>query len=112
MSFNFILEGHKVVRCDNIIKWANWFEKADRHVAKTTLRNGVEISTVFLGVDHNFLGRPPILFETMIFGGELDDEMEQYSTWQDAEKGHKKWVAKAQSKQSVTPSRKDESRPK
>ena len=98
MSDKFILEGHKVVRCDDLMKWAKWFETADLHVAKTTLSNGVEISTVFLGLDHNFTGKPPILFETMVFGGELDEQLERYSNWQDAEEGHKRWVAKAQSK--------------
>ena len=98
MNDKFILEGRKAVHCDNLMKWAKWFEVSDRQVAKTILPNGVEISTVFLGIDHNFLGKGklPILFETMIFGGDLDENMERYSTWQDAEEGHKRWVAKAE----------------
>ena len=98
MNDKFILEGHKVVRCDDLMKWAKWFGTADHHVAKTTLSNGVDISTIFLGLDHNFTGKPPILFETMVFGGEFDEQAERYSNWQDAEEGHKKWVAKAQPK--------------
>ena len=58
--------------------------------------NGAKISTVFLGIDHQFgMGSPPILFETMVFGGELDQEQERYCTYREAEEGHKRWVAKA-----------------
>jgi len=99
MSDKFILEGHKVVYCGDLMKWAKWFETADRQVAKTNISDEIIVSTVFLGIDHNFLGKLPILFETMVFGGKLNEQMERYTTWQNAEEGHKRWVAKAQSKQ-------------
>jgi hypothetical protein len=54
----------------------------------------VEISTVFLGLDHNFGQGPPLLFESMVFGGEDDGEMVRYSTWEEAETGHKLLVEK------------------
>lgn len=94
MSNKFILEGHVAVPCDDLFIWAKWFETANRTVAKTALPNEVEISTVFLGLNHNFGGRIPLLFETMVFGGKHDQEMERYPTWQAAEEGHKRWVAK------------------
>jgi hypothetical protein len=50
----------------------------------------VYVSTVFLGLDHSFGEGPPQLFETMIFGGEHDEYQERYSTWDEAEAGHKK----------------------
>lgn len=58
-------------------------------VALTELPGDVRISTVFLGLDHSFgMGDTPILFETMIFG--LKDEYcERYSTWDEAEAGHR-----------------------
>ena len=66
---NYILDGKIPVPCDNIIEWGRWYEKADRHVG-SNLINGARISTVFLGMDHNWNeGGEPILFETMIFGG-------------------------------------------
>lgn len=107
MSDKYILEGHKIVACDNLFEWAQWFENADRRVAETILGD-VRISTVFLGLNHSFgsvlnHNRVPLVFETMIFGGILNLEMERYPTWQDAEEGHKRWVAKAQSSTSVTP---------
>jgi hypothetical protein len=47
------------------------------------------VSTVFLGIDHNFGNGPPLLFETMVFGGEYDGYCKRYSTWEEAEGGHK-----------------------
>lgn len=32
----------------------------------------------------------------MVFGGEFDQEMERYATWEEAEEGHKRWVVKAE----------------
>jgi len=95
MSDKFILDGHKPIPCDDLMQWAKWFETADRIVAKTKIADDVKVSTVFLGLNYNYGDGEPILFETMIFGGKLDEEMERYSTWQDAEEGHKRWVAKA-----------------
>jgi len=48
------------------------------------------ISTVFLGLDMGF-GHPkrdPLLFETMVFNGPLNEEMDRYSSWVEAEAGH------------------------
>ncbi len=93
-----ILEGKTPKVVDDVIEWAKWFETADRHVAQTELPNGVRVSTVFLGLDHNFGGGEPILFETMIFGGEHDGCQERYFTWEEAEVGHKQALAKAEGK--------------
>ena len=90
----YILDGHKPVQCENVLDWATWIETSDRKVVKTKINNEVRVSTVFLGLDHN-LGGKPMLFETMIFGGPLNEQMERYSTWEDAEAGHKRWVEKA-----------------
>lgn len=39
-----------------------------KRIVKKTKINGVEVSTVFLGINHRFINDgPPILFETMIF---------------------------------------------
>ena len=52
------------------------------------------ISTVFLCIDHNLTGKgPPVLFETMIFGGWHDQVQWRYSTYEEAEIGHKVAVA-------------------
>lgn len=94
MSDKYILNGHKAVACDDLMKWAKWYETVDRHVAKTDISDEVNVSTVFLGLNHNYGDGEPVLFETMVFGGELDEEMERYSTWEEAKEGHKRWVDK------------------
>ncbi len=82
----------------NLFAWAQWYEYADRRVAFTDV-NDVEISTVFLGLDHNHLGQgPPLLFETMIFGGEHDGWMDRYTTWEEAEAGHNEAVSMVEGK--------------
>lgn len=88
----YILEGKNPVACSAEV-WSAWFEKArdsgeklgnfnrsDRHVALDQIGD-VVVSTVFLGLDHGFLQGAPILFETMIFGGEHDGAQERYRTW-------------------------------
>lgn len=56
------------------------------------------ISTVFLGIDHSFgSGGPPLLFETMIFGGRLDEFQNRCGTWDEAEAMHNEAVALARS---------------
>ena len=50
----------------------------------------VQVSTVWLGMDLGFTGgHPPIIFETMVFGGELDQETRRYATLDEAKAGHK-----------------------
>ena len=60
----------------------------ERVVAQHTIK-GHSVSTVFLGLDHNFSkGGPPILFETMIFGPKGEEMCKRYATWEEAEEGH------------------------
>lgn len=69
--------------------WGLWFGAADRKVAEyRTPDDAVTISTVFLGVDHNFGGGKPLLYETMIFGGEHDGFCHRSETRADALLAH------------------------
>ena len=61
---------------------------ANNSIAKDEVK-GISISTIFLGFDHSWGGGEPILFETMIFGGENDMYQERYHTKQEALIGHK-----------------------
>jgi hypothetical protein len=55
----------------------------------------VAVSTIFLGLNHRYFGDgPPLLFETMVFGGELDKELERYETKAQALVGHDEMVAR------------------
>lgn len=86
----FILVDREPVAVDDMRTWSDWHHKiANRRVAETTLSSGTYVSTVCLGLDHQFsLTGPPLLFETLVFGGPLDGETDRYSTWSEAEVGH------------------------
>lgn len=51
-------------------------------------RGDVWVSTVWLGLNHQYGDGPPLIFETMIFGGENDGEQWRYATEEEAEAGH------------------------
>lgn len=72
----------------NHLAWAMWFQTAERQVARVELPDGIVVSTVFLGIDHNFGDGPPHLFETMVFGGEHDQAQVRYATKAGALVGH------------------------
>lgn len=96
MGNNYVLNADgDAVATDDLLKWARWFEKAERHLGKDTV-GGVTISTVFLGIDHSFGQGPPLLWETMVFNGEHDEAQERYSTKEDALAGHARWVGRVQ----------------
>jgi len=96
MSDKYILDGHDVVPVDDLLEWGRWLQTANRVVAKDDLPSGTYVSTVFLGLDYNHgFGSHPQLFETMVFGGPLDSEMDRYSTWREAEAGHAAMLARA-----------------
>lgn len=76
----------------NVLTLARWFETTDRRVAETQL-DGCRISTVFLGIDHDVTGEgPPVLWETLIFGGEHDGAGNRYSSFAAAVAGHELYV--------------------
>lgn len=56
----------------------------------------VKVSTVWLGLDHGWGGGPPLIFETMIFGGEHDQECYRYSTQAEALASHRDIVRRLQ----------------
>jgi len=88
-GFYVLDDDNKPVEASDIKKWAQFFESEKRVIAQDQVRDA-RISTVFLGLDHNFMNEgPPILFETMIFGGRLDGEQYRYSTYDEAINGHK-----------------------
>ena len=67
----------KPVAEPDLLTWARWFEKAERHVADETIGDS-RVSTVFLGLDHRYSSDgPSILWETMVFGGKLDHEQDR-----------------------------------
>lgn len=90
MNDKFILEGKKPVVCEDIMVWGKFMQDSNRIVKQENIGD-TRISTVFLGLDHSFThGGEPIIFETMIFGGEHDQYQDRCSTWEQAEKMHLK----------------------
>jgi hypothetical protein len=57
--------GEPILEPDLLI-WAKAFENSDRKVKQEHIGPFL-VSTVFLGLDHNFFEGPPILWETMVF---------------------------------------------
>jgi len=95
MNDKYVLDenGNPVAEPD-LLKWAAWFDGAVRRVASDDVGDA-SVSTVFLGLDHDFGGGPPILWETMIFGGKHDGYQERYASRENAMTGHLKAVALA-----------------
>ncbi len=78
---------------DGLFEWARDLENREYQVVRQeTLPNGYWVSTVWLGLDHDFTGKgPPLIFETMVRNtalGEWEDFQERYSTENDAIIGH------------------------
>jgi len=84
-KFYNLNENKEPIPC-TIEEWAMGVETAV-HVADETVV-GCRVSTVFLGLDHNWGEGPPVLFETMVFGGRFDQHQWRYVTWNGAESGH------------------------
>ncbi len=112
----YILRDKTPVKC-TLMEWARWFEETakagslGRHVAHDEvgddMRGRYYVSTVFLGLDHNYWDHgPPILFETMVFkhepwtdsfghehavkSADVDGWFDRYATWDKAEAGHRR----------------------
>ncbi len=89
----YILVDDKPVPEPDLFIWGAWMEAnhSNRHVEDTKIGE-IRISTVFLGLDHSFDEGPPILYETLVFGGALDGEMDRYATHIEAVDGHQHTV--------------------
>lgn len=85
----WVLRGHEPVRA-TLMEWGEFFQTANRRVRESWFGpdKSVHVSTVFLGLDHNWDVGPPHLFETMIFGGEHANYCTRCATWDEAEKMH------------------------
>jgi hypothetical protein len=102
---HYVLVGHAPVRAATLAEWIaaidDRFKKASAYgidpwqVAMTTVNEDVDVSTVFIGLNYNFFrpDGPPLIFETMIFGGEHDGFQQRCSTWEDAEEQHEEALA-------------------
>jgi hypothetical protein len=94
----FKMDGTPYTGPDAFRKWAKDFEDGvDRVIGKDKFPNGLEVSTVWLGLDHNHGdSHRPLIFESMVFfpDSRADLEMWRYSTLEEAKLGHKMLVKK------------------
>ena len=75
--------------CDAFQDYLKWEEEnVNQKKVKQDTIGEILVSTVFLSLDHSFGGEKPLLWETMIFGGEHDQYQDRYSSYEDALKGH------------------------
>jgi hypothetical protein len=97
---HYILIDRRVVECADLMQWAKWFEMSRKdgsfRVAGTEVGD-YWVSTVFLGLNHNWaLSGPPVLFETIVFSEKedfgSDEQMARYCTYEEAERGHNRLV--------------------
>jgi hypothetical protein len=80
---------------EGLPEWTKDAENREYKVVKQeTLPNGYWVSTVWLGLNHNFGEGPPLIFETMVTdpAGKWEDYQERYSTEEEAMKGHKRAI--------------------
>jgi hypothetical protein len=91
MSKWYILDNNNKPVAKPMLEAAKWLEEgSDRRIVKQDQINDVFVSTVFLGLDHAWDSNVPVLWETMIFGGEHDQYQERYTSHEDALEGHEK----------------------
>lgn len=87
-SIHYILVDGQPVPEPDYMNWMMWMSTANINVAADMVGD-TRIDTSFLGINHNFGGEGlPILWETMVFGGNIADFTTRYSSLADAQKGH------------------------
>lgn len=96
MSIYYYLNEDKTYRPCSFEEWEQQFEQMRKDETKHLyydIVKGFMVSTVWLGINLGFglHDRKPLLFETMVFSKDsmTDEFMWRYSTWEEAEKGHK-----------------------
>lgn len=65
-------------------RWVCLFASPDRHVAYTVVGDGWEVSTVWLGLNHQFGDGVPLIYETMVFNDEDGGVWQERTTNRDA----------------------------
>jgi hypothetical protein len=76
---------------EDVHAWGEWMATTDRRVADDTIADGpttIRVVTEFIGIDHNFGAGPPVLWETVVTGGEFNGEKTRYASTGAAQRGH------------------------
>lgn len=86
-------DNNQPVECVDQEDYAQWQMISEHKLLLRNTRfnnNKIEVSTVFLGLNHCYMGGNPILWETMIFAEDLPlhQGMDRYRSYESAIKGH------------------------
>ena len=67
-------------------------DESYRRINLTLLPGGRSVSTIWLGINHQFGSGAPIIFETLYQGDTVGEETKRYSTLEEAIAGHQAMV--------------------
>jgi hypothetical protein len=91
-------DGNPIAAADADVLLRNDLARRVAQTCITTERGEIKISTVFLVLDHSHgTTGPPVLWETMIFGGSMDEYQWRYTSRAAAEAGHAEAVTAVRS---------------
>ena len=105
MMEHYVLDEHGEPHLEtDLLTWARWFDRSSRDGTRILAQDRDEdllISTVFLGLDHGFPPEDslPVLWETMIFGGQHHEYQERYTSRDDALAGHRRACSRVKLRQ-------------
>ncbi len=90
------------VQADDTLEWGQFMAYDQRRkIQLTTVNEECEVSTVFLGLDAQFSASqdaPPVLWETMVFGGPMHSANYRYTSREAAVEGHTKMLDKVRAR--------------
>lgn len=96
MNRYYVMDDDGLVQPASLDEWARFTSALGGRRIDSTEVGDFEVSTVFLGIDHQFGDGPPLLFETMIFAKVVDSPLDQrcwrWSTRDQAVAGHARVV--------------------
>ena len=93
-SDNYIFDVNNVpLRETNTIAWMRFMENVNLIRVRRTQVRSVDIYTHFMGVRVVRLNKD-CFFRTCLNGGGFHYRLDYHTTWQEAEKGHARWVAR------------------
>ncbi len=97
MTDKFILDENGEPKPEpDLYKWGTWMQRPGIRVVKQEKVGETKVSTVFLGLNHNYEEGPPVLWETMIFSSEhpgIDQTQDRCSgTREQAEAMHERMM--------------------
>jgi hypothetical protein len=91
---HYVLCGQSPVLEPDLEAFAQFFDDPANHIVAQVQIGRCFISTIFLGIDHNWRNQgPPLLFETMTFTDGEPGHCERCCTWLEAEEQHARVVA-------------------